>query len=139
MLKFLNFVFYFEPKLKGPSLSEPEIEVKLIFTKPFGKFSTSSNIIYEWGDNRIKNDPNRFKNEYKFQLALRYEISPKFSIGTEFETKFLDTRAGKSPTYLLGPTIHFNSRTFYITSGIRFGLNNISNDVEFRTIFGIQF
>lgn len=137
--KFLDFVFYIEPKLLSSSLDKPEIEIKLIFTKPVNRFSFSSNLIYEWGDNRKRGDINRFKNEYKLQFATRYEFSPRFSVGAEFETKFHDTRAGKSPTYFLGPTISYGSNKFWIASGVRFGLNNKTNDVEFRTIFGIEF
>jgi hypothetical protein len=133
--KFIDFVFYFEPQLRGSTLDEEKIETKLIFTKPFGKFSISSNIIHEW--EREPGSPD--VNEYKVQFAGRYEVAAGFSAGIEFETKFLDTRAGKAPTYLIGPTISYGKGRVYFNAGARFGLNDRSDNLQIRTILGITF
>lgn len=134
--KFLDLVLYFEPQLRGSSLDEQKMETKIILTKPLGKFSVSSNIIHEWEHER---GTKKTVNKYKLQLAGRYEFSPAFSTGIEFETVFLNTEQGKAPNYFIGPTINYGTSSWWFASGIRFGLNNRTNDVEFRTILGLEF
>ncbi len=134
--KFLDLVFYIEPQLRGSSLDEQKLETKIILTKPFGKFSISSNLIHEWEHEK---GPKKTVNEYKLQLAGRYEFSPGFSTGIEFETLFLHTDPGKSPRYFIGPTIHYGKSSWWFATGVRFGLNNRTNDVEFRTLLGLEF
>ncbi len=126
--KVVDFVLYLEYfKNKNFDL-EDKIEGKLIFGKKYKDFEWAFNITGEY-----KTSP---KNEWEYILnfALTKEFFKNFYFG--FESFAIFEKGEKS--YYLGPTFSIGEHQLWFTYNLSFGLNDESDDLRHRLIFGIN-
>lgn len=114
---------------KRPDGSEPsdELEAKLILAKDFGKVNVAYNQIIEQG---LRHGG---KAEHEYASGVSYEFDPTWKIGLESTGNYSED------TFYLGPTLSFARKRFWLTAGVLGGLNDRSDDLRARLIFGIPF
>jgi len=114
---------------KRPDGSEPDdaIEAKLILAKDFGKFNVAYNQIVEQG---LRHGG---KAEHEFASGLSYEFDPTLKLGLESTGNYSEDK------FYCGPTVSLASKRFWLAAGVLGGLNDRSDDVRARLIFGIPF
>jgi len=125
---------YFELK-RDVDFSNPwEFEAILIGGKSFGKFSYSFNLVYEseLSSKAFQSDV----REVKGIVTAGWELTKKIWAGAEL---VLANDAGTKEASL-GPTFSFGlTESTWIAIGPQFGLNQATDDLKVRAIFGIFF
>lgn len=121
----LDTLFYLE-YIRPDSSHEPEfLEGKLILAKDIGKFNVAYNQIVKAG---ISHDGD---TEHEYALGMGHEFNPTWRVGLESTGNFTEDR------YYLGPTVSWGGRRLWFAAGALGGLNDASDDLRFRLIFGI--
>jgi len=123
----LDTLFYLE-YIRPDSSHEPEfLEGKLVLAKDIGKFNVAYNQILKTG---ISYDG---ETEHEYALGLSYEFNPTWRVALESTGDFTED------SYYLGPTISWGGQHIWLAAGALAGLNDKSDDVNFRLILGIPF
>ena len=122
----LDFLLYGEYIL-GDGSDADKIEAKLIVAKDFGKWNAAYNQIYE------KEVSNGDDFEHAFAAGLSYEFSPAWKMGLESVGNYTEEK------YYLGPTVSWAREKYWVNFGALRGLNEQSDDLQFRLIIGIPF
>ena len=104
-----------------------KFEGKLILAKDFGKWNLSYNQIYE---QKTKNGDDI---EHGYATGLSHEFSPTWKAGVESAGNYTESK------YYAGPTVSWASEKLWLNLGVLGGLNDRSDDVQFRLIVGIPF
>jgi hypothetical protein len=104
-----------------------KFEGKLILAKDIGKWNLAYNQIYEQ-KTRNGNDI-----EHGYATGLSYEFSPVWRLGVESTGNYTESK------YYLGPTVSWASEKVWASFGILGGLNDQSDDLQFRLILGFPF
>lgn len=124
---FVNPLVYVE-YIRNDDLSQPDVfEGKLILGKDIEKINISYNQIIEQQMAYGK------KPENEYALGINYSVSPHATLGIESKGNFGDE------AYYLGPTISFETPSFWIGLGWISGLNSNSQDAQTRMIIGVPF
>ena len=123
----LDTLLYFEYIRPDGSDAPEKLEGKLVLAKDFGKWNIAYNQIVEAG---INNDG---ETEHAYAAGLSYEISPVWKIGLESVGDLTEYK------YYLGPTVSWGSKRCWLGFGTLLGLNDRSDDMQFRLIMGIPF
>jgi hypothetical protein len=123
----LDTLLYLE-YIRPDSSNEAEIlEGKIIVAKDFGKFNVAYNQILKVGIN------DKGGNENEYALGLHYEFNPSWKVGLESTGNYTEDK------YYIGPTISWASEKFWVGIGAIRGLNDRSDDLRIRLIFGFPF
>lgn len=108
--------------------NEPErFEGKLIAAKDLGRWNLAYNQIYD----RELTNGDAF--EHKYACGVSYEFSPRFKLAFESIGSYTEEK------FYVGPTISLASEKFWVNVGALRGLNDRSDDLQFRMILGIPF
>lgn len=114
--------------IRPDSSHEPEfLEGKLVLAKDIGKFNVAYNQILKTG---ISHDG---ETEHEYALGLGYEFNPTWRVALESIGNFTED------SYYLGPTISWGGPHVWLAVGALAGLNDESDDLNFRLILGIPF
>ena len=73
------------------------------------------------------------ETEHGYATGLSYEFSPTWKTGIESTGNYTENK------YYLGPTVSWASEKYWVNFGVLGGLNNRSDDVQFRLLVGIPF
>lgn len=123
----VDLLAYLEYKRPDGSSPDDELEAKLILAKDFGKVNVAYNQIVEQG---LRHGG---KAEHGYAAGVGYEFNPTWKIGLESAGNYSDDE------FYLGPTLSFARQRFWLTAGVLGGLNDRSDDLRARLIFGIPF
>jgi len=123
----LDVVLYAEYIFGDGPKEYDKFEGKLILAKDMGKWNIAYNQIYE------KKTKNGNDTEYGYATGLSYEFSPVWKMGIESAGNYTEDK------YYLGPTASWASEKYWVNLGVLRGLNDASNDLQFRLIVGIPF
>ncbi|MHC5088966.1 MAG: hypothetical protein ACYSOF_06990 [Planctomycetota bacterium] len=123
----VDIVLYAEYILGDGPKNYDKFEGKLIFAKDFGQWNIAYNQIYE---TKTKNGHG---SEHAYATGLRYEFSPTWKMGIESSGNYTEDK------YYLGPTVSWAAEKFWVNFGALRGLNDTSDDLQFRMIIGIPF
>jgi hypothetical protein len=123
----LDVVLYAEYIFGDGPKEYDKFEGKLILAKDLGKWNIAYNQIYE------KKTKNGNDTEHGYATGLSYEFSPVWKMGIESAGNYTEDK------YYLGPTASWASEKFWVNLGALRGLNDASNDLQFRLIVGIPF
>jgi len=104
-----------------------KFEGKLILAKDFEKWNLSYNQIYE---QKTKNGDDI---EHGYATGLSYEFSPTWKTGIESAGNYTESK------YYVGPTVSWASEKLWLNLGVLGGLNDRSDDVQFRLLVGFPF
>lgn len=123
----LDTLFYLE-YIRPDSAHEPDfLEAKLVLAKDIGKLNVAYNQIIETG---ISHDG---ETEHEYALGLGYEFNPAWRVALESTGNFTEDSC------YLGPTISWGGQRIWLAAGALAGLNDRSDDLNFRLILGIPF
>lgn len=108
------------------------LEPKLVLSKDWGKLNLTYNQILEseLGDGG--------RTEQAFSAGMNVELPYGFYPGVEFTGQYWNPGSHRNEL-ALGPTLAYSNTYFWVTAGVRFGVNHESNDVDARIIFGVPF
>lgn len=123
----VDILLYAEYILGDGPKEYDKFEGKLILAKDFGKWNLAYNQIYE------QKTRNGHDIEHGYATGLSYEFSPRWKMGIESTGNYTEEK------YYLGPTVSWASQKVWANLGVLGGLNNRSNDVQFRLIVGFPF
>lgn len=123
----LDVLLYAEYILGDGEKEYDKFEGKLILAKDFDKWNLSYNQIYE------KKTKNGDETEHAYATGLSYEFSPVWKVAIESTGNYTENK------YYLGPTVSWASEKIWVNFGVLGGLNDRSNDVQFRLLLGIPF
>lgn len=123
----LDTLLYLEYIRSDDSESPAILEGKIILAKDFGKFNVAYNQILKVGIN------NEGGNANEYATGLSYEFNPRWKVGFESTGNFDEDK------YYIGPTVSWASERFWVGAGALRGLNDRSDDLQFRLIVGIPF
>ena len=123
----IDILLYAEYILGDGPKNEDKIEAKLILAKDFGRWNLAYNQIYE---KEVKNGD---EFEHAYATGLSYEFSPVWKMGIESTGNYTEDK------YYLGPTVSWASEKYWVNLGALRGLNDRSDDLQFRLIIGIPF
>ncbi len=130
-------VFYIEYKRKLENKSsQNKIETKLLVGKDFNKLNISINPVHEylWADGYAS------YQELGLDFGLSYAPTFKFSFGFESVSRqyfYSDNSLDNKFKSSIGPTISYATGHTYYTFGLLFGLNDKSDDTQFRLLMGV--
>jgi hypothetical protein len=120
-------LLYLEYK-RDDDLSAPHVlEAKIILAKDIDVFNVAYNQVIE------QELEKGGETEHAYALAASYALHRRIKVGLESKGNYTEE------TYYLGPTISFLGGKFWAASGVVFGLNDHSDDVQARLIIGIPF
>ena len=96
-----------------------ELEGKLLFSKPIGKFLLATNAIYEMEWEREDNKTER-EAVLEFTAGVAYKLTPQWSVGLEARNKSaypggLNLSDQEFQTWSVGPNVHFGSPKWWAT------------------------
>lgn len=123
----LDTLLYLEYIRPDDSDSAEILEGKLILAKDFDKFNIAYNQILKVGIN------DKGGNENEYALGFNYEYNPRLKIGIETTGNYTEDK------YYLGPTISLAGKKLWAGLGALRGLNDRSDDLQFRLIIGFTF
>jgi hypothetical protein len=123
----VDVLAYFEYKRPDGSKPADELEAKLIVAKDFGKYNVAYNQIIEQG---LRHGG---KAEHEYAFGVSYEFDPTLKTGLESAGNYSED------TFYLGPTVSLMRNRFWLAAGVLGGLNDRSDDLRVRLIFGIPF
>lgn len=123
----VDILLYAEYILGDGNKDADKFEGKLILAKDFGKWNLAYNQIYE------KETKNGDETEHGYATGLSYEFSPVWKLGIESAGNYTEEK------YYLGPTVSWASEKYWLNLGVLRGLNDQSDDLQFRFIVGIPF
>ncbi|MBC8378187.1 MAG: hypothetical protein H8E62_03345 [Planctomycetes bacterium] len=123
----IDLLLYAEYILPDGSDGAEKFEGKLIFAKDIGKWNVAYNQIYE------KEVKNGHEFEHGYAAGVNYEFSPTWKLGIESTGNYTEEK------YYLGPTVSWASQNYWVNFGALRGLNDRSDDLQFRMIIGIPF
>ena len=123
----VDILLYAEYILGEGEKDYDKFEGKLILAKDFGRWNLAYNQIYE---TKVKNGD---ETEHGYATGLSYEFSPTWKAGIESTGNYTDNK------YYLGPTVSWASEKVWVNLGVLAGLNDRSDDVQFRLLIGIPF
>lgn len=123
----VDIVLYAEYILGDGPKEYDKFEGKLILAKDLGKWNVAYNQIYE------KETKNGSETEHGYAAGMSYEFSPIWKLGLESTGNYTEEK------YYLGPTASWASEKFWVNLGALRGLNDRSDDLQFRLIVGIPF
>jgi len=123
----LDVLLYGEYILPDGSDDAHKIEAKLILAKDIGKWNFAYNQIYE------KEINNGDDLEHGYAAGFNYEFSPTWRLGLESTGNYTEDK------FYAGPTVSFASEKYWVNVGALRGLNDRSDDLQFRMIIGIPF
>lgn len=131
----IDLTGYFELK-RDIELSNPwEFEAILIGGKSFGRLSYGFNMVYESHLDRDLFDKDA--RELKAIVTGGYEIDPRVWAGAEM---VVVKEGEESREWSIGPTLSLSlTPKTWISIGPQFGLNDRTDDLKVRAIFGIFF
>jgi len=109
-----------------------ELEAKIILSKDLGKFNITYNQIME---SKLGSGG---RTNHEFTFATSYEFSDSFIAGLEMKGDYWRPSSHRNKISL-GPTLAYEHTYFWVAGGIRWGLNNHSDDLEARIIVGVPF
>jgi hypothetical protein len=123
----VDTLFYLE-YIRPDSSHEPEfLEGKLVLSKDIGKFNVAYNQIFETAISHER------ETEHEYALGVSYEFNPRWRVALESTGSFTEG------SYSLGPTISWAGQHLWLAAGVLAGLNDKSDDLNFRLIVGIPF
>lgn len=123
----VDMLLYAEYILGDGDKEYDKFEGKFILAKDFGKWNLAYNQIYE------KKTKNGDETEHGYATGLSYEFSPRWKAGIESTGNYTENK------YYVGPTVSWASEKYWVNLGVLGGLNNRSDDVQLRLLFGIPF
>jgi len=123
----VDTLLYLEYKRPDGSDEPDVLEGKLILAKDINRFNVAYNQIMECGIN------NEGTTEHGYGFGLNCEFGPRWKVGFESTGNYTDDK------YHLGPTVSRASERIWITAGLLRGLNDRSDDLQFRIILGYPF
>ncbi|OGC77478.1 MAG: hypothetical protein A2145_03670 [candidate division Zixibacteria bacterium RBG_16_40_9] len=122
-------VLYLEYKRPADASAASVLEGKLILAKDLNKFNLAGNLTLE----KELASGTEWENEYSWGSS--YHFVPAFKAGIEMTGNFESKEQNRIE---LGPTLSFEGKKFFITTGMLWGLNDTSNDFRFRYILGLE-
>ncbi|UCD48573.1 MAG: hypothetical protein JSW27_13685 [Phycisphaerales bacterium] len=123
----VDVLAYLEYKRPDGSNPDDEIEAKLILAKDIGKFNVAYNQIVE---HSLRHGG---KAEHEFTSGVSYEFDPTLKVGLESTGNYSEDK------FYVGPTLSLAGKRFWLAAGALGGLNDRSDDLRARLIFGIPF
>jgi hypothetical protein len=114
--------------IRNDNLDEPnKLEGKLILAKDIGDFNIAYNQIVE---QELASDG---ETAYEYATGVSYKILPSIRVGVESKGSFSERE------YFVGPTIAWWPGKFFLATGMAWGLNARSDDLQVRMITGFNF
>jgi hypothetical protein len=145
----IGFGIYLEGKYR---MNKQEIEEKLLFSKYFGNFLWTLNVIFEQEFKMSYNSNGNLEMEKEAKFMLPSGIAYKFgnfAIGIEawLHSEFKDqvlpfTTKAEHYAFFLGPALHYSTSKFWTTLTITPQITNVLDEhekLEARMIFSILF
>ena len=111
---------------------ENEFEGKLVLAKQIGDFDISYNQIIE---SEIGKGG---RTEHNYSVGVGYEVGYGVHVGGELFGNYWHPGSHKNEISL-GPTIRYEGKYFWVTTGVAFALNTHDDDVQARVIVGVPF
>ena len=102
-------------------------EAKLILAKDIGKLNISYNQIVK---GNLESDG---LAEWEYAMGTSYALNSFFRFGLESKGSYTKDKSA------LGPTLSFATKSFWVSFGAVFGLNDRTDDFQTRMIVGIPF
>lgn len=123
----LDVLLYAEYILGDGPKEYDKFEGKLILAKDLGRWNLAYNQIYE---KKVKNGN---EEEHGYAAGLSYEFSPTWKLGVESAGNYTEDK------YYFGPTVSWASEKYWVNLGVLGGLNDASDDLQVRLLFGFPF
>lgn len=123
----LDTLLYLEYKRNSDFSKPNEVEAKVVLAKDVGVFNISYNQIFERGLER------EGKTDFGYAFGISRILGSRFQVGVETKGSYSDKK------FLVGPTVSYRANKIWTTTGVAFGTNHNSDDVQTRLIVGIPF
>lgn len=119
--------FILEYKKDDSSSSPDKIEAKVILAKNTGRFNMAYNQILE------QEFDSSGETEHEYAFGANYKLNNKMKLGIESKGNYTEEK------YYWGPTFAWAVRNFWVSTGVVWGLNDRSDDIQTRMIVGLSF
>ena len=124
---FIDTLLYLE-YIRDDDFSKANVlEGKIVLAKDIGNVNVAYNQIIK---QELESDG---ETEHEYASGVTYAILPYFKLGLESKGSYTKEK------FYLGPTVSVATGKFWVSFGAAFGLNDRSDDIQTRMIFGIPF